>query len=126
MAVLDAQVPVMHRVFVPNSAPTRHGQTDEGTLADPVERFAYQVYPARWQRPVPDPIDIENYDKTINNLIMDVPDPSVYKKRDQVLLNGIAFDVQGNPSLEDWGDGMQIMPEYDDMFGGQVLIRRVT
>jgi hypothetical protein len=127
MPVLDAEVPVMHRVFVQNTGPQpHHGMSDEGTLSDPIERFIYQVYPARWQRPIPDPIDLENYDKTISNFIMDVPDSSVYKKRDQVLVNGIAFEVQGQPGLESWSSGMQIMSEYDDMFGGQVLIRRVT
>lgn len=127
MAVLDAEVPVMHRVWVQNSAPQpRHGQTAEGELSEPVERFVYQIYPARWQRPVPDPINIEDLSRTETNLIMDVPDSSVYKNQDQVLVNGIAFVVQGLPAFEDWGDGRQIMNTYDDMFGGQVLIRRVT
>lgn len=126
MPVWDAQVPVSHRVFIPNSTPGRHGSSDEGALSDPIDRMVYQVYPARWQRPVPDPIDTEDYDKTVTNMLMDVPDPSVYKKRDQVLLNGIAFQVQGQPAQESWGNGMQIMTEYDDMFGGQVLIKRVT
>lgn len=116
----------MHRVFVPNSAPVRHGQAAEGTLADPVQRFVYQIYPARWQRPVPDPINIEDLARTETNLLMDVPDSSVYKNQDQVLVKGKAFVVQANPEFESWGDGMQIMSEYDDMFGGTVLIRRVT
>jgi hypothetical protein len=127
MAVVDAEVPVLHRVWVPNSGPvTRHGQASEGTYADPIERFVYQVYPARWQRPVPDPINIEDLARTETNLLMDVPDSSVYKNQDRVLINGVAFVVQGKPEFEDWGDGMQIMSSYDDMFGGQVLIRRVT
>lgn len=127
MPVVDAQVVVEHRVFVPNSGSTgRHGTSDEGTLSDPITRYAYQVYPARWQRPVPDPIDIENYDKTITNMILDTPEPEVYKKRDQVLVNGIAYLVQGSPEQEAWNNGNQLMSEYDDMFGGQVLIRRVT
>lgn len=127
MAVLDAQVPVAHRSFVPNSAPGRHGSAQEGTLSDPVTRYAYQVYPARWQRPVPDPINLEDTGRTITNLLMDVPDPSVYKKRDSVLINGLAYEVQGLPEAEgDWGNGTQLFPEYDDMFGGTVLIRRVT
>lgn len=126
MSVLAAEVPVTHRVFVQNTASTgRHGSSDEGTLSDPIQRFAYQVYPARWQRPVPDPINIEDYDRTITNMIMDVPDPSVYAKRDQVQVNGIAYEVQGMPVAEGWGDGRQIMSEYDDMFGGQILMRRV-
>jgi hypothetical protein len=127
MAVLDAEVPVAHRVFIPNDGtPGRHGSSQEGTYSDPITRYAYQVYPTRWQRPIPDPVDIESLTRTETNLLMDVPDPSVYKKRDQVQVNGFAFEVQGLPDFGGWGDGMQIMSEYDDMFGGSVLIRRVT
>lgn len=129
MAVWKPQVPVTHRVFVQNTASTgRHGSSTEGTFAEPpTQRYAYQVYPARWQRPVPDPINIEDAQRTVTNMLMDVPDPSVYKKRDSVIINGISFEVQGLPEMGDnWGNGTQMLPEYDSMFGGQVLIRRVT
>ena len=127
MSVMDAQVPVQHRVFVANTGPqTRHGMSDEGELSDPITRYVYQVYPARWQRPIPDPINTEDYDRTVSNMLMDTPEPEVYKKRDQVLVNGIAFEVQGQPEVEAWDNGAQLMSEYDDMFGGQILIRRVT
>ena len=116
-----------HRVFIENTASTgRHGSSQEGELSAPIPRFAYQIYPARWERAVPDPIDMENLDKTITNLLMDVPDPSVYKQRDTVTIAGVSFVVQGLPDFQGWGDGMQIMSEYDDLFGGTVLIRRVT
>ena len=114
-------------MFIENNGSTgRHGSSQEGTLSDPIDRFAYQVYPARWQRAIPDPIDLENLDKTITDLLMDVPDPTVYKARDTVQINGVSFVVQGLPDFMGWGTGLQIMSEYDDMFGGQVLIRRVT
>lgn len=126
MAVLDAEVPVMHRVFIEGTGTGRHGSATEGTLSDPIPRFAFQIYPARWQRPVPDPINIEDVDHTVTELLMDVPDASVYKQRDTVTVNGTSFVVQGLPDFQGWGDGMQIMSEYDDMFGGSVLIKRVT
>jgi hypothetical protein len=127
MSVLAAEVPVEHRVFVPNSSSTgRHGSAEEGTLSDPITRYAYQIYQARWQRLVPDPINTEDIDRSVTDLLMDVPDSSVYKKRDTVLINGVSFVVQGLPDFEGWGDGLQIMSEYDDMFGGTVLIKRVT
>lgn len=127
MAVLEAQVPVEHRVFTENPATTgRHGSSQEGTLAEPVTRYAYQIYPANWTTPRPDPINMENMDNSITNLLMDVPDPSVYHQRDTVLIHGKSFIVQGIPEFDDWGNGMQIMGEYDDMFGGTVLIRRVA
>lgn len=126
MSVLEAQVPVQHRVFIQNVASTgRHGSSQEGELSDPIDRFAYQVYPARWQRPVPDPINLEDLSRAVVDLVMDVPDPSVYKQRDTVLLNGVSFEVQGLPDFMGW-DALQIFPEYDDMFGGSVLIKRVT
>lgn len=128
MSVMEAQVPVWHRVFTQNSGSTgRHGSSTEGTLSDPIQRWAYQVYPARWQRPVPDPIDIEDSNRTVTNMLMDVPDPTLYKKGDSVLVNGFSFEVQGFTNMEsDWGNGLQMLPEYDDLFGGQILIRRVT
>jgi hypothetical protein len=127
VSVVDAQVVVMHRVFVKNAGTTgRHGSAEEGTLSAPVQRLAYQVYPARWQRPTPDPIVMEDYTRTVTNLVMDVPDPSVYKKHDTVLINGVSFVVQGLPDVDaNWGNGTQIFSQYDDLFGGQVLIRRV-
>jgi hypothetical protein len=127
MSVLEAEVVVQHRVFIENTASTgRHGSSQEGTLSDPIERKVFQIFPARWQRPVPDPINLEDLDRSITDLLMDVPDPSVYKQRDTVLINGVSFVVQGLPDFQGWGDGLQIMSEYDDMFGGSVLIRRVT
>lgn len=128
MAVWDAQVSVMHRVFTANTVSTgRHGGVREGTLSDPIQRWAYHVYPARWQRPVPDPIDLEDTDRTVTNMLMDVPDPTVYKKLDSVLVNGFQFEVQGFANMEgNWGNGTQMFPSYDSLFGGTVLIRRVT
>lgn len=126
MSVLDAEVPVQHRVFILNTEPGRHGSSQEGTLSDPIPRFAYQVYPARWQRPIPDPINLEDVARTVTDLVMDVPDPTVYKKQDTVVISGVSFVVQGLPDFMGWGDGLQIMSEYDDMFGGSVLIKRVT
>jgi hypothetical protein len=114
-------------VFVENTGSTgRHGSSQEGTLSAPITRYAYQVYPARWQRPVPDPINLEDLDRSITDLLMDVPDPMVYKRRDTVQINGTSFVVQGLPDFSGWGDGLQIMGDYDDMFGGSVLIKRVT
>lgn len=132
MALWDAQVVVWHRVFMENVVSTgRHGSATEGTLADPVQRKVYQVYAARWQRPTPDPIDIEDATNTVTNLVMDVPDPKVYHKRDTVLIggtdgtDGVSFVVQGVPEVDaNWGNGTQMLPQYDDLFGGQVLIRR--
>lgn len=129
MAVVEALVPVQHRVFVQNVASTgRHGSAAEGELSAPIQRFALDVYPAHWNRGVTlDPIDIDTAARTVTDMLMDVPDPSVYKKRDEVSINGIAFVVQGLPEITgDWAEGMMPFPQYDDMFGGVVHIRRVT
>lgn len=129
MAVLEAEVPVLHRVFIPNVASTgRHGSAAEGALSAPVSRFAYQVYSAHWNKGVTqDPINIEESARTITDLLLDVPDPSVYKKHDEVEVNGISYVVQGLPVADNqWSDNTMPFPEYDDMFGGTVHIRRVT
>jgi hypothetical protein len=126
MPTVTAQVPVAHRVFIPNSGPGRHGSAQEGTLSDPIDRLAYQVYPARWQRPTADAMTIEEVASSTVELLMDVPDSGVYKKQDTVLIHGTSFVVQGYPDFESWGNGLQIMSKYDHLFGGQVLIKRVA
>lgn len=128
MAYVDAEIPVLHKEFVSNSGTNlRHGEAAEGTYAEPgVTRYAYQIYPANWQSLRPDPIRLDDLDLSITDLIMDVPDPSVYKNRDQVTIKAKTFIVQGRPEFDDWGNGMQLMGEYDEMFGGTVLIRRVN
>jgi hypothetical protein len=128
VATNDAQVVIQHRVFVQNDGSTgRHGSASEGTLSAPISRHIYQVYPARWQRATPDPINVEDNERTITNMLMDVPDPTVYNKGDTVLVNGISFEVQGLPGMEsNWSNGTQMLSSYDSLFGGQVLIRRVT
>lgn len=127
MAVLEAEVAIQHRSFVLNTTPVRHGQAAEGTHANPVTRYVYAIYPMHWRNPHTDPITIDEAARTITDLIMDVPDPGPYKKGDIVLVNGFAFDVQGQPELAEWADGLYPFKEYDDMsFGGTVHIRRVT
>lgn len=122
MAVLDAEVPVMHRVFVLGTNTGRHGSAQEGTLSDPIPRFAYQIYAKRWGTPRTDITTTEIEVGTTTDMLLDVPDATVYKKRDTVEISGVSYEVQGRP--EDWA-GDQMMPDYDDMFGGTVLIRRV-
>lgn len=127
MSYVDAQIPVAHQSFVRNtSTPVRHGEAQEGTYADAVTRYVYQVYPANWQSLRPDPINIETLDRTITDLIMDVPDPTVYKDRDKVTIKDKDFIVQGDLTFDDWGNGLQIMSEYDELFGATILIKRVT
>lgn len=80
------------------------------------------MYPKRWGAPRPDISTEEVTALTDTDMMLDVPDATVYKRRDTVEINGISYVVQGRP--EDWADD-QIMSEYDDMFGGTVLVRRV-
>jgi hypothetical protein len=82
MGILDPQVSVLHRVFIPNVASTgRHGSAGEGELSDPVQRFAYQIYPAHQGGTVTfDPVDIETSARAITDLFMDVDDSD---KRDR-------------------------------------------
>lgn len=122
MAVLEAEIPVAHRVFVPGGGTGRHGSAQEGTLSDPITRYAYQMYPKRWGTPRNDVTTPEIEAVTSTDMMLDVPDATVYKKRDTVEINGVSYVVQGRP--EDW-EGAQMMPEYDGLFGGTVLMRRI-
>ena len=124
MGLLDPQVPVEHRTFVLNTVPGRHGSATEGTLSDPVTRKIFQVYPVGWLKG--DPINVEDPDRTVTDLVMDVPDSTVYHKRDTVTIHGTSFVVQGLPEFDDWGNGLSYRTEYDHLFGGTVLLKRVT
>lgn len=125
MAVVDAEVPITHRVWVPNGAPGRHG-IDQGQLSDPIDRFAVQVYPLHWRSPHADRPTIEEMSRTVTDLLIEVENPALYKKQDTVQINGVSFEVQGLPDQAEWGGGTMLFPQYDDMFGGTVHVRRVT
>lgn len=125
MAVLPATVPIQHRVWTANTDPVRHGQSGEGTLAEPVQRFAIQVYPMSWTNPDQDPITVDAAGRTVTDLLVDVEDPSLYKKNDEILINGVSFVVQGLPGFDDVAMGP--LPEFEDLLGGgTVHVRRVT
>lgn len=112
----------MHRVFVLDTNTGRHGSAQEGTLSAPIERRAFQIYAKRWGTPRNDVTTTEIEMGTTTDMMLDVPDATVYKKRDTVTINGVSYEVQGRP--ENWADD-QMMPDYDDMFGGTLLVRRI-
>jgi peptidoglycan hydrolase-like protein with peptidoglycan-binding domain len=80
-----------------------------------------------------DPISPDYVQRTITDILMEVPDGSIYNKLDRVLLpnaafgtpgpqEGVAFEVMGfSPT---WQSGLP-WRHYAKLFGDTVLIRRV-
>lgn len=132
MAVLPANIEIQHQSYVFNTDDDGNPVLDSrgnptGALAEPVTRYAINVYQVDWQKPHPDPISIEYLERTIAEIIVMVPDPYNYKKLDRVLIwNGaetLAYEVM-NLSIS-WGPGF-FFPRYGGLFGGEVHGRRVS
>jgi hypothetical protein len=74
-----------------------------------------------------DPISIEYVERTIVDLILEVPDATVYNKLDNVEVNDgtewQTYSVQGQPVS--WSDGLP-WQRYAQIFGGTVHVRRVN
>lgn len=115
----DPTIPVLHKIWVPS------GPRGAGDFAEPIPRWAYSVAPMQtWRAPRTDPIDVEALARTIADILIDVPDPEVYKKLDSVLIHGISYEIQGQPESMDWDKDMPI-PDYSHMFGAIIHARRV-
>lgn len=123
MSVLDAEIPIYHQVFIPPLGGV--GRNNPGSLSDPILRFVYSVAPmASWGSVRADPIDVDAVARTVQDILIDVPDPSLYKKLDTVVIQGVSYEIQGQPDQNDWGANMPFA-DYDDMFGAVVHARRV-
>lgn len=127
MPVLPATITIQHQVFTTTG--TDEHNNPIGTLADPVDRSVIGVYQfgADHDHGEVDPISVEYAARTIIDMVLQVPDPTLYKKWDNVLIfdgdNWIAFEVQGRPV--DWRLGIP-WPRYGGLFGGIVHARRVN
>lgn len=128
--VLDPEIAVEHLVWVPEVDGTgavvtgRHGLV-QGQLQPPVTRMVFAIYPMHWRNPHTDPITTDEMARTLSDVLIDVPDSTIYKKLDHVVISGNDFEVQGQPWDSDWGQDMPFS-DYDDCFGGVVHARRVT
>ena len=124
-SVLPATIGILHQVYVFDGGTNARGNPT-GALADPVPRKVIAFYRLDWASGGHDPISIDFVARTIADLIMLVPDPTLYKKLDRVLLNSgaqeLVYDVQNVPIS--WSKGF-MWQRYSPLLAGEVHIRRV-
>jgi hypothetical protein len=130
LTVLPAKIPIQHQVWVWQVDSQGKQVLDAdgnpvGSLAAPVTRYIIGIQQLHDGRV--DPISVEYVERTITDLILEVPDPTLYKKLDRVLVNTtgetVAYEVQGRPV--NWQIGLP-WQHYSKLFGGTVHVRRVN
>lgn len=123
MPIFPASVPIQYQEFSVTGTDAHNNPV--GTLAEPVTRYIIGIQQLHDGRV--DPISIEYVERTIVDLLLEVPDPRQYKKLDRVLVNNgnewLAYEVQGQPVS--WSDGLP-WQRYSTLFGGTVHVRRVN
>lgn len=129
VGILPATISFQHRVWTPGAADIHGNPT--GALGAPINRLAIACYPMHFRNPHTDPISADYVARTETDILVDVPDASLFKKLDQLIFamelpfatdTGIAFEVQGLPV--NWGLNMPIQA-FGRLFPGVVHGRRV-
>ena len=100
MTLIPALIPFQHLVWSPTGVKDDHGN-DPGKMSDPIDHKAIEIHPLHWRNPHVDPISADYMDRTETDILIEVEEPGLYKKLDQVIVNGIDYDVQGIPA--NWG-----------------------
>jgi hypothetical protein len=121
MSIFSATIPVQHQVWTDNGTRDSHNKPIH-SLAPPVTRMVEAIYPLH-MRPRRDPVTVEYEARTETDLLMSVPDATIYSKNDRVLIKGKAFLVQNDP--RNWG-GDDPFGFDKTMFGGQIHLKRIT
>lgn len=123
MPIFPTDVQIQHQVFTPNGTDAHNNPI--GTLAAPVIRNIIGIQQLGDGRV--DPISVDFVERTIVDLILQVPNPKLFKKLDRVLVNNgiewLAYEVQGQPVS--WSNGLP-WQRYASIFGGTVHVRRVN
>ena len=123
MPVFPNQIEIQHQIFTVTGTDSHGNPT--GALSDPIIRYIIGIQQLGDGRV--DPISVEYVERTIIDLILQVPDPTLYKKLDNILVNNgtewLAYEVQGRPVS--WSNGLP-WQRYAPIFGGTVHVRRVN
>lgn len=121
MSIFAANIGVQHQVWTKTGTKDSHNK-DIYTHGPVIPRAVIAVHPLhRIARH--DPTTVEYEARTETDLLMEVPDATLYSKNDRVLLYGKAFLVQNDP--RNWG-GDDPFGFDVSTFGGTVHIKRVT
>jgi hypothetical protein len=122
MPIFPASIEIQHQIWTATGTDTHGNPT--GTLSAPIARLIIGIQQLGDGRV--DPISVDYDERTITDLILEVPDPTLYKKLDNVLVNNgiqwLTYEVQGKPVS--WSRGLP-WQRYAPIFGGTVHVRRV-
>lgn len=121
MSIVGANIHVQHQVWMSTGTKDSHGRVIY-THGPVIPRMVEAIYPLH-MRPRRDPVTVEYEARTETDLLMDVPDATVYNKNDRVVVGGKSYLVQNDP--RNWG-GDDPFGFDSTMFGGTVHLKRVT
>jgi hypothetical protein len=123
MPIFPTSVEIQHLQWVKDGSTDADGNPT-GAFSDPVVRLIIGIQQLGDGRV--DPISVEYVERTITDLLLQVPDTTPYKKLDRVLVNNgvewLAYEVQNRPVS--WSNGLP-WQRYSQIFGGTVHVRRV-
>jgi hypothetical protein len=123
MPIFPCAVEIQHQVWTQTGLDAHNNPI--GELSDPIIRMIIGIQQLNDGRV--DPISIEYVERTIIDLLLEVPDPKLYKKLDNVLVNNgvewLTYEVQNRPVS--WSNGLP-WQRYASIFGGTVHVRRVN
>lgn len=122
MPIFPCLVEIQHQIWT-STGTDAHGNPT-GSLSAPITRMIIGIQQLGDGRV--DPISVDYDERTITDLILEVPDPTLYSKLDNVLIydgaDWEAYEVQGKPVS--WSRGLPFQ-RYAAIFGGTVHVRRV-
>lgn len=123
MPIFPCEVEIQHQIWTQTGLDAHNNPV--GELSDPITRMIIGIQQLNDGRV--DPISIEYVERTIIDLLLEVADPTLYKKLDNVLVNNgtewLAYEVQNRPVS--WSNGLP-WQRYARIFGGTVHVRRVN
>lgn len=121
---LPSVTAIQHLYWNASNTTDAHGNPTGG-YSDPVNENIICWWVLERRTWAEDPVDPDVVARTEDDIHMLVNDPSIYTKRDRVIVNGLLFEVQGVPT--DWSSGLPFQAaSYGMLVGGEVHARRVS
>jgi hypothetical protein len=121
---LPSCTPITHIPWVQSDTLDAHNNPT-GSYGDPVSTTCICWWPEHWRTGRPDPVSADTMDRIATDIHMLVTDPTLYSKRDMVIVDGLTYQVQGLET--DWKNGLPFPNmSYSMLTGGEVHCRRVT
>lgn len=123
MSLFEAKIPFLHKVWVDDGTRDSHGNKT-GHFADPVQKYAVQIYPANSTISRSDMVNPNVVARTETDIMLDVDSPEDFNKLDEIVLAGLTFKVQGDPEFGSWD--MLPISGYSDLVPGSIHVKRTT